>query len=194
MQEVKNLVIPGIAGILLACAIFSAFVMVPWASTTSTWTSPTPPPGWLGGALSVRSFVSNFTEPLGVGSEGTLTVIVTSTLNASNVVVQFDMSRYIGSWPMGIDFIGENLTNWSGDLRANVSMVFNARIKAVEAGSARLLVITTWYPSDGSGGVYVRENLFILVEDNDIQVSHEPIAPPGQMPFLPPLNVTMSSP
>ena len=148
--------------------------MAPWTSKTPTWTSPTPPPGWLGGALSVRSFVSNFTEPFGVGSECTLTVIVTSTLNASNVVVQFDMSPVSNSWPLGINFVGQNLTTWSGDLKANVSMIFNARIKAVEAGYARLLVTTTWYPPEGDGCV-IRDMLFILVQENDIQVSHDPV-------------------
>jgi hypothetical protein len=177
MQQARNLVVAGIAGILLAGTIFSAFVIAPWSPLNAQLGSPSPPPDWRDWALSVRSFVSNLTEPLGVGSEGTLTVIVTSKRNASNVVVQFDILQMSDSFPLGITFIGEPLTNWSGDLRANVSMVFTARIKAVKPGLARLLVDALWYPPSAACGSGVREKLFILVQENDILVSHDPPPP-----------------
>jgi len=192
VNENRKLAISGIAGVLVACLTIISVVIPSW--TPSDVNAPQVPPELLAyaGALSVRSFVSNLTEPLGVGSEGILTVVVTSTLDASNVVVQFDMSQVSDSWPLGIDFIVENLTTWSGNLKANVSMIFNARIRAVEAGLARLLVTTIWYLSwVDHVSVCVRDMLCILVQDNDIQVSHYFIAPPGQMPFLPPNdNVT----
>jgi hypothetical protein len=170
MQEVKNLVIPGIAGILLACAIFSAFAVAPWASTTSNVNFPQMPPG----PLDVKLVISNLTEPFGVGSEGILTVIVTSTRNASNVIVQFDLLQVSSKRPMGISFVGENLTTWSGDLRANVSMIFTTRIKAVEVGYAQIVATAKWSPLEGFQYT-ANDRVWILVQENDIQVSHDPI-------------------
>ena len=192
MQEVKNLVIPGIAGILLACAIFSAFVIAPWASTTSNVDFPQMPPGWPSGALDVKLVISNLTEPLGVGSEGILTVIVTSTRNASDVIVQFDLLQVIDELPIGISFVGENLTTWSGDLRANVSMIFTAKIKVVEVGYARIISNATWYPFETFHYV-AKDSLWILVLENDIQVSGDFIFPPGsnQTTPNPPGNFTI---
>ncbi len=186
IHDSRKLTISGIAGVIVASLIIASVVMAPWTPATPTSSSPKPPPGWLGGTLSVRSFISNLTEPLGVGSEGTLTVIVTSTLNASNVVVQFDMSPVSNNWPLGINFVGQNLTTWSGNLKANVSTIFNARIRAVEPGYARLLVTTTWYPPEGDGCI-VRDMLFILVQENNMQVSHDPfmITTPPDLTVIP---------
>lgn len=176
--------ISGITGILIACLIIATVVIAPWTAISSFVNAPQVEPGYLGWALSVRSFVSNLTEPLGIGSEGILTVIVTSMLDASNVVVQFDMSPGGDSWPMGISFVSGNLTTWSGNLKANVSMIFNVRIRAIEAGGARLLVTAKWHAFEWECWV-VRDMLFILVQDNDIQVSHDPITPPGYFEAVP---------
>lgn len=180
--------ISGITGVLTACLIIAAVVIAPWATISSFVNVPHVEPGYLGWAMSVRSFVSNLTEPLGIGSEGILTVIVTSTLDASNVVVQFATCSYWSpagdSWPVGISFVSGNLTTWSGNLKANVSMIFNAKIRAIETCTSRLLVTAEWYASEGvCWGV--RDMLFILVQDNDIQVSHDPITPPGYFEAVP---------
>ncbi len=176
MQKLKNLVIPGIAGILLACAIFSAFLIVPWTSTMSELNFPPFPPGWPSGPLDVKMVISNLTEPLGVGSEGTLTVIVTSTCNVANVVVQFDLLQASSEWPIGISLLGENLTTWSGELTANVSMIFTTKIRAVEVGYALTKATTKWYPSEGFHYTS-KDSVWILILENDIRVSHEWISP-----------------
>lgn len=172
MQKLKDLVIPGIAGIFLACAIFSAFLI----ATMSNSNFPQLPPGWPSGPLDVKVVISNLTEPLGVGSEGTLTVIVTSTRNLSSVVVQFDLLQVSGEWPIGISLIGENLTTWSGELRANVSMIFTAKIRVVEVGYALIKATAKWYPSEGFHYTS-KDSVWILILEKDIRISHEWISP-----------------
>jgi len=190
MQEVKNLVIPGIVGILLACAIFSAFIIAPWASTTSNVDFPQMPPGWPSSPLDVQVFVSNLTETLGVESEGEVTVVVTSTRNVSDTVLQFELlqvCRYPPmEMPIGIVYVEGNLANttWTGDLTANVSVIFNARIKAIEVGYARIRVTAIWYPFEGFH-YEATNSVWILIQETDIQISHEPITPPGVIPFEP---------
>lgn len=180
MQKLKSLVIPGIAGILLACAIFSAFVIAPWIPKTAKLNFPQLPPGWPSGPLDVKVIVSNLTEPLGVGSEGDVTVIVTSTKDASNVTVTMEVVSPSDppSGPLGITVVEGNLSTWVGDLKANVSVIFNARIRAVEAGYARIWVTARWHPPFESFCWETTDSVWILIQENNIQISHDFIFPP----------------
>jgi len=179
-MELRNLVIPGIGGILLACAIFSAFVIAPWTSPMSNVNFPQLPPGWPSGPLDVKVVISNLTEPLGVGSEGDVTIIVTSTKDASDVTVTMEVVSPSDPplWPLGITVVEGNLSTCVGDLKANVSVIFNARIRAVEAGYARMWITVTWYPYE-SFHFEATDSIWILIQENNIQISYEPITPPG---------------
>jgi len=176
IYDIRKLTISGIAGILVASLITASIVTAPWLRPATIPTFPSGLP--LESPLTVNVIISNITEPVGVGSEAILTIILTSTCNASDVVVQFDLLQVVDDWPTGIRFIGENLTTWNGDLRANVSVIFTARIKAEEVGLARIKATATWYRYE-----YLRhegkDSVWILVSENDIQVSQEPITPPG---------------
>jgi hypothetical protein len=185
IHENRKLAISGTAGVLVACLIIASVVMAPWTSTTRYYYHGIPDE-WLSSPLDVKVVISNLTEPLGVGSEGNVTIILTSTKDASDVAVQFLLLQdgYLFGLPIGIVYIEGNLANntWTGDLKANVSMIFNARIKAVEVGSARIWVIATWYENE-----YLRrrgeDSIWILTQENNIQISHEPIPLPGGTPF-----------
>ncbi|MGD0496305.1 MAG: hypothetical protein ABSB28_09770 [Candidatus Bathyarchaeia archaeon] len=202
--ESKKLGISGLAGIIVASLVITSIVLAPLPRKATTPSSsgspPLLPPGWPSGSFDVQAFISNLTVPLGVGSEGDLTVAVASTCDASNVVVEFDLLQVSSEWPTGIDFIGENTTTtkvvWNGDLKANVSMIFTQRIKAVEVGYARIAATVSWSTPALQGFTYITiDRIWISVLENDVQVSHNPIAPSGQMPFLPglPINVTTGS-
>lgn len=176
MYEAKKLALPGLAGVLVACLIFTTVLVAPW----STATTPTFPSGLpLESPLTVNVFISNFTEPLGVGSEAVLTVIVTSTRDVNGTTVKLDLLSPSDPpmWPLGISIIEGNLSTWNGNLRANISISFNAKIKVVEVGYALIRATATWYQYE-----YLRYNsgdsLYILIFENDIQVSKEPITPP----------------
>lgn len=183
IYENKKVAISGIAGVLVASLIIASVVMAPWTPTTPTSSSPKPPPGWPVWPLDmVKLFISNVTEPIGVGSEAVLTVIVTSPYNVSNVTVRLDLLQVIDDWPIGIVFIG-NSTTWNGDLRANISINFNTRIKTVEVGYARIKATTTWYYEPLDEPMKLQDgnwnSVWILVSENGIEVSQEPITPPG---------------
>jgi len=178
MQKLKDLVIPGIAGILLACAIFSAFVMAPWSETITIYyplpsgTSP----------ITVNLTISEFTNPLGPGSEAELTATVTSEVDASNVVVQIDLSKAYPKWPSkGVDWISGNLT-WNGNLTAGVPITLNARINATEIGYGKIVASAKWYGSSPSSYLGASDLLGIVVLDDEIWVFEDLH---GDLPYWP---------
>lgn len=172
-----RLIIAGLAGVITACLIFTVVVAAPQTSTRYYFSGYDE---WLHSPLNVDVVISNLTEPLGVNSEADVTIIVTSTENASNVTVTMEVvsPSIPPQWPLGITVVEGNFSTWVGDLTANVSVVFRARIRTVEAGYARIWVTATWYEIE-----YQRrrgeDSVWILIQENDIQVSQEPITPPG---------------
>lgn len=176
MYEAKKLALPGLAGVFVACLIFTAVLVAPWpTATTPTFPSNLP----LESPLTVNVIISNLTEPLGPGSEGILTVVVTSTRDVNDTTVKLDLLSPSDPpmWPLGISIIEGNLSTWNGNLRANISVSFNAKIKVVEVGYALIKATATWYQYEylcyKSG-----DSLWILILENDIQVSKDPITPP----------------
>jgi len=182
-----KLLISGLAGVVVACIIFTAVIVSPWSGLITSPTSsssdsgfPQLPPGWPSGPLGVQVSISNLTDPLGVGSEGEMTIVVASKHDVSDVTAQFELLRVVDELPIGIVYTQGNLANitWMGDLRANVSVIFNAKMKAVEVGYARIRVTAIWYPFEGFH-YEATDSIWILIQENSIQISHEPITPPG---------------
>lgn len=173
-----RLAVSVLAGVIAACLIFAVVAVAPQMSMK--YYSGGYPDEWLHSPLNVEVVISNLTEPLGVNSEADVTIIVTSTKNASDVTVTMEVvsPSIPPKWPLGITVIEGNFSTWIGDLTANVSVVFRARIRAVEAGYARIWITATWYEIE-----YRRrcgeDSVWILTQENDIQVSQEPITPPG---------------
>jgi len=182
--------IAGITGIMVAILIITSLVMVPWARLATPFTSPASvdlPPGVPPiGSLVVGLFISNFTEPLGVGSEAIVTVVLTSRYDMPDATLKLDLLSPSDppDLPLGISIIEGNLPVWTGDLRANISVSFNWKIKAMEAGYARIWTTASWW-YDGWLGYCDDDSLWLLVQENDIQVSHDPITPPGYFEALP---------
>jgi hypothetical protein len=177
-----RLIVSGLAGVVAACLIFALVVMAPLSTLDTILGLPKLPHGWPSNPLNVQVFVSNLTEPLGVGSEGEVAVIISSTKNASDVSVTIEVTSpsIPPSWPLGITVVEGDLSTWVGNLNANISVIFNARIRAVEAGYARIWVSATWYPGSPEGFAHkASDSIWILIQENNIQISHEPITPPG---------------
>jgi hypothetical protein len=179
-----RLTIAGLAGAIIACLIFTVVVVTP----------QTPLRRYLSGyeehlatPLDVKVAISNLTEPLGVSSEADVTIIVTSTKDASDVTVTMEVTSPSDPphWPLGITVLGDGFSTWVGDLTANVSVVFHARIRAVEAGYARIWITATYSDTERSLTYRGQDGVWILVQESDVQVSYEPITLPGQPPFLP---------
>lgn len=184
IYENKKLAISGIAGVLVASLIISSVVMAPWSTLDAILGFPKMPPDWPSGPLDVQMFVSNLTEPLGVGSEGEVTVVVTSTRNISDVVIEVYLKHASSEWPTGISFISQNITItkiiWNGDLRANVSWILTQRIEALEVGYAQIVTNATWSPSASEGFHYWQiGRVWVLILEDDIRVSQEWISLPG---------------
>lgn len=190
VNEKRKLAISGITGVLVACLIIISIVMVPWSMllTSSTFPKvPGLPPN--NSPLAVNVTISNFTEPVGVGSEAEITVTVTSITNASDVKVQITLSPIYmgeGTWPnitwtpvgpCGIDFVNGNST-WIINLTANASTSFTAKIKATEVGIGVIVATATWWntPSTFCEG---KDVLYISVLENEIAVSQDQILPSG---------------
>jgi len=92
------------------------------------------------GIARTETYIGNVTEPEGIGSEADLTVILNPSKDVLNATVQIGL-------PKGISLTGGNPT-WSGNLTANVSISFKARIK--------FLTIGNWYVHvKGEGIVWV---------------------------------------
>lgn len=158
----KRFIIYGTAGFLVACLIFTTTAMVPWselAKSLSPFIPPNEQPILLNPTnvdVTVDLSISNFTEPLGPGSEANVTISVISEKDVSNVTVQIALTPiYVstGTWPnitwipigpLGIDLVGGNFT-WTTNLVANVSVSATIRIKATEVGFGVITGSTIWW-------------------------------------------------
>lgn len=209
MQKLKNLVIPGIAGILLACAIFSAFVMAPWSGLLTAPSAPTPPSQWQlppASPINIGLVLSNFTELYGLGSQANLTITVISNTSLSNVVVEIDISKGQWGWnSTGIKII-EGETLWIGNMTAEMPITWTIRINATEVGYGIIKATARWddywtYRSpDKSLGIVVLENEIQVVKPihlNELQSIIPPIPAPWFEPSIwpsPDINSTLPYP
>lgn len=178
-QEKKKLIISGFTGVLIASLIIASIFASFWVGPGKS-ASPSFPSGLIIWASDiVKLFVSNFTEPVGVGSEGVLTVFMTSPYDVSNVTLRLELIQDLGAsdWPIGIDFVASDSASWNGDLRANISSSFNVKIKAVEVGYAHVWASMTGRYEQMS--VQAWSSLWIHTSQDDIQASQDPITPPG---------------
>lgn len=186
VSDKRKLAISGIAGVLVACLIITSIVMAPWSELAkffSPHVSPDDLPTRLiptNVAIAVNLSISNFTEPLGPGSEANVTVSVISKKDTPNVTVQIIMSPIYagqGTWPnitwtpigpRGIDFLDGNSTLII-NLTANVSTSFTTRIRATEVGLGVIVATTIWW--DTPSTFYKSEAaLYVQVLNNEIKV------------------------
>lgn len=148
MFGIKRLAFSGLTGILIAGLIIAGMSLAQWPETedeltgeyiyplsyTSPWSSlhsiPGPSLVW------VDLTVSNFTEPVGVGSEAEIAVAVRSIYDIPNVTIRIDLTRAWPSvYPRGIAFLdGTRSRSWVVDLKGNVPVSFTERIRAFEIG------------------------------------------------------------
>jgi hypothetical protein len=158
--------------------------------------SPSPPkelPPLL--PINVKLTISGFTEPKGIGSQALLTVSITSSVNASNVVLQLSLSKACEVWASSGIKVVSGVTSWSGDLIADVPVIINVVVNATEIGYGRIVAEATW---DGLFSVYLssreyglRDIVGIIVLENEILVFEDyygvlPIVfPPGFNPTPP---------
>ena len=183
----KKLTLSGIAGVLVACLIIAAVSFNPWVMepTSSDHGFPhfEPPPGAPPlGSLTLSLFISNFTEPIGIDSEAIVTVVVTSKCNMSGVTLTLDLVSPCEPpcGPLGVTVVEGNLSSWTGDLMANISAIFNVRLKIVEEGYARIWAKSSWW-YDGWLGYNASDSIWILIHEGNVQISREPITPPGYL-------------
>jgi len=182
-----RLIVSVLAGILVACLIFTAIVF-PAQQKTEPQLYYTPPlSNALPSPVEVKMFISNLSEPVGIGSEADITIIATSSVNLSEAVIEIQVMKAFSDWPaMGIEVVGGDL-HWTGNLTAQVSALTHIRIKATEVGFAKIYAYVTW-PNHGIYSASVAK-LGILVRENEIQIIQPSggtipwEAPPG---FIPP--------
>lgn len=186
----KKLAISGIAGVLIASLIIASVKMAPWselAKSFSSRISPDDQPILLNPTnadITVDLSISNFTEPLGPGSEANVTVTVISKKDVSNVTVKIAVSPIYmgqGTWPnitwtpigpQGVGLVDGNST-WMINLTANVSESATIRVKATEVGLGVITVTAVWWETQSTfykseGVLYIRvlqDN--IVVQDLD---------------------------
>ncbi|MDH5481438.1 MAG: hypothetical protein OEY22_00960 [Candidatus Bathyarchaeota archaeon] len=184
-----KLLVVGLAGVIIACLIFTAVVALPWSEIVeyfSPGVSPDIPTFPIGdnSMIMVNLSISNFTEPLGPGSEANVTVSVTSRKEMSNARVQIELSPiYIGQgiWPnvtwtpigsQGIDLTDGNLT-WTITLPANTSVGTNIKIKATEVGFGVITATVIWWET--SSTFYKSEaSLYVQILEDKIVVYNNP--------------------
>lgn len=192
-----RLLISGLAGILTACLIFTALVL-PRSNLEMMLGSPSPPkelPPLL--PINVKLAISGFTEPKGIGSQALLTVSITSSVNASNVVLQLSLSKACEVWASSGIKVVSGVTSWSGDLIADVPVIINVIVNATEIGYGRIVAEATW-GWDGLSSAYLisreyglRDIVGIVVLEDEILVFEDyygvlPIVfPPGSNPTPP---------
>lgn len=179
----KNLIISAVAGVLVACLIIAATSSNPWIMETPSSDSGFPhfePPAGAPplGSLTLNLFISDFTEPIGIGSEAMVTVVVTSKCNMSGVTTTLDLVSPCDPpcGPLGVTIIEGNLSSRTGDLMANVSVIFNLTLKIIEEGYARIWVKTSWW-YHGWLGYEASDSIWILIHEGNVQASHEWISP-----------------
>ena len=170
------LVICGIIGILSALPVIGTMNLIPWAEPTAeskpvVYYSPSLPLRYHAWPLNTLNLtMSNFTDPLGVGSLSLITVAIKSPYDVDNATVRLDLLQALSDQPIGLSFVDENLTTWNVNLGANVPVSLQAKIETTEIGSARILATATWY-DDLEGYIKVSDALWVSVLENDTQVS-----------------------
>jgi len=183
-----RLIISGLAGIIAACLIFSTLAlsrpsleMMLGFPRNSLPVSP----------INVKLITTGFTEPLGVGSHALVIVNVTSSVDASNVSLKMSIRKAYEDWPsQGIEPLVFSVTDWKGDLLANVSLIIPfATINATQIGYGRIVAEVTWYDSSSNWEHFSYDQLGIVVLEDEILVV-EDLA--GVLPhFFPPgFNLT----
>ena len=187
-----RLIIAGLAGIIAACLIFSTLVLSqPSLEMMLGYRSPSrlPPAS----PINVKLITSGFTEPRGVGSQASVIVNVTSSVDAANVSLEISIRKAYEDWPsQGIEPVIFSVTSWKGDLSANVSIVIPfATINATQIGYGRIVAEVTWYDFSSNWehfsydqlGIVVLEDEILVVEDLAGVLPH--FFPPGFNPILP---------
>jgi len=182
-----KLLVSGIAGVLVACLIFTAVLVAPWSRQVIPTHLPSEFPGIQlpdNTPITVNLTISNFIEPHGIGSKANLTLIVASVRNESDVSIQIGLGGSYNGWPRGIDFIwpeeinfpsGGKLVWWRANLSANVPVTFSATIEAIKVGYASIEASATWYESTSSKYLTCdSKRLYISVYENDIFVEKDP--------------------
>lgn len=176
----KQLTVYGVIGVLVALPIIATMMTVPWAETATEpkpepavcYSPGLPPSEWRVWPLNMLNLtVSNFSEPLGVGSQAFVVVSIKSPYDAPNATVRLDLMQVSDNQPVGVSFVDANSSVWKVDLEADVLISFEAKIKAVEVGYAQVLVTATWY-DDSEGHIKHSDSIWISVFENDIQISH----------------------
>jgi len=187
VKEVR-LLISGLAGVGVACLIFAALVlprsnleMMLGSPNTDLRSSP----------IIVRLTISGFTEPRGICSQALLTINVTSSVEAANVVLKITLRKAYEDWPSkGIERVSGN-TTWNGDLLSNVSVIMNAKVNATQMGYGRIVAEVTWYDSSSDYEYYSVDQLGIVVLEDEILVIEDlggnlpHLFPPGSNPTPP---------
>jgi len=185
--EVKKFVLPGMAGVLLACAIFFASIAVPSSKPAMVYYIP----DWerfRNLPVNIHLNASDFTESLIEGSEAELTVTIKSKNGLTNAIVEIVL---VEAWPTryskGVTFNDGRLRwSWSGNIVANVSVDFNLGVVATEVGYSTVYALISWH--DLSGNSYcIEDALWVLVLEDEIIVSQGFIIPPDS-------NVTSPNP
>ena len=186
MKYPSRFVVYGVAGIFVACLIFTTTTMAPWSEFARSFFPSISPPedqptllNLINTDIAVDLSISNFTEPLGPSSEANVTVSIVSKEDVSNVTVQITLSPiYVseGTWPnvtwipigtLGLDLVGGNLT-WTVNLVANVSVSASIRIRATEVGFGVITGSALWWETPST--LYKNECVLYVqvVEENII--------------------------
>jgi hypothetical protein len=183
-----RLLISGLAGVGVACLVFSALVlsrsnleMMLGSPRTDLPLSP----------INVRLTISGFTEPRGIGSQALLTINVTSSVEAANVTFEINLSKAYPDWPsQGIELICSN-TTWKGNLLATISVVMNAWVNVTQIGYGKIVAAVVWYDPSSNWEHYSRDQLGIVVLEEEILVIEDlggnlpHLFPPGSNPTPP---------
>lgn len=179
--DAKRLAVYGIVGILASLPIIAAMTLIPWAEPVAEtkpviyYSSGLPAEyrAWPLNMPNLNLTISDFTEPLGVGSRALLKAAIKSPYDVTNATVKLDLLQASGDQPIGISFVDEDSRVWNVDLDADVLISFDAEIEAIEIGYARILATATWH-DDLEGHIKVYDALWVSVLENDIQVSRGP--------------------
>jgi len=163
-----RLIISVLVGILAACLIFTAVVFSAQQKLELPLYYTPPLSNALPSPVEVKMFISNLSEPVGIGSEADITIIATSSANLSEAVIEIQVVKAFPDWPaMGIEVVGGDL-QWTGNLTAQVSALTRIRIKATEVGFAKICAYVTW-PNYGRYSATVAK-LGILAQENEVQI------------------------
>jgi hypothetical protein len=164
-----RLIISGLAGVIAACLIFSALFlsrsnleMMLGSPSNSLPVSP----------INVKLTISELTEPRGIGSQASVTINVTSSVDAANISLKISLQKAYEDWPsQGVELIS-GFTSWKGNLYANVSLIFNsfATINVTQIGYGRIVAEVTWYDSSSNWEHFSYDQLGIVVLEDEVLV------------------------